>query len=193
MALITLNLRDLKTGQRMLAEFETFDSCAEWLEQRPQFIDVLGPVDEHLDPEGEAQLKKALRPYDTEETALLEAAKKKREFELQQVMAADGETLEQRRAELEASVANRGPNDAMQVLWLRGGTLTNTEPLDKRSIPEDVKHAVEDWVKERDSWIHRRGQRVSEAVLTVWPGDVPNGESRVHSGGQFEVEELEGA
>lgn len=193
MALITLNLRDMKSGQRLLAEFETLDSCIDWLEQRPQFMDVLGTVDESLSAEGEQLLKKALRPYDDEENALIEAARNKRDLELERAREAEHQQQLNRRAELEAQIKNRGPNDAMQVVWRRDGTLLSAEPLDTRPIPGVVREAVEAWVSERDSWVHRRGQRVAEAVLTVWPGDVPAGDDRVQSGGQFELEFLDDA
>lgn len=175
----------------MLAEFDTLDTCLEWLEQRPQFVDVLGPVDESLSVEGERLLRDALRPYDDEENALLEAARKKRDLELEQARDAEAREAARRRAELEQQIAKRGPNDPMQLAWTQRGTLAHTEPLDTRPIPDVVKQAVEAWVAERDGWVHPRGQRVAEAVLTVWPGEVPRGEERVQAGGQFEVEFLD--
>ena len=40
-------------------------------------------------------------------------------------------------------------------------------------------------MQERGSWIRGRGQVVGEALVTVWPGQVPSGSERVQSGGQF--------
>lgn len=191
MALVTLNLRDMKTGQRMLAEFDTLDGCIDWLEQRPQFVDVLGPADESLTPEGERMLRSALRPYDAEENELLAAARQQREADLQSARQVDREVVARERVEREAAIVARGPNDPMELRFTRGGTLAHTEPLDTRPIPEVVQAAVEDWVRERDSWVHRRGQRVAEAVLTVFPGEIPTGQERVQAGGQFEVEFLD--
>jgi hypothetical protein len=191
MALVTLHLRDMKTGQRMSAEFETLDSCVEWLEHRPQFIDVLGPADESLTAEGERTLRKALRPFDAEENDLILAARQKREAEMERAHAAERVEREKQRAERDAAVRARGPNDAMELRYRRGAALSHTEPLDTRAIPAVVEAAVSEWVRERDSWIHRRGQRVSEAVVTVWPGEVPAGSDRVQQGGQFDVEFLD--
>jgi hypothetical protein len=44
---------------------------------------------------------------------------------------------------------------------------------------------VLEWVRERDGWVADRGLMVSEAVLTVWPGPLPKGETRVQPGGKF--------
>jgi hypothetical protein len=191
MALITLNLRNLESGERMLAEFATLDDCLDWLENRPQFIDVLGTVDDSLTVEGETLLKSALRPYDAEEKALMEEFARIRRVEMQRAREAEVAEYDAEKATFRVAIEGRGPNDAMEVRWQRGGTLVHTEPLDERPIPEVVQQAVEAWVKERDGWVHRRGQFVSEAVMTVWPADVPAGEDRVQSGGQFEVEFLD--
>lgn len=191
MALVTLNLRDLQSGQRMLAEFETLDSCLDWLKARPQFVDVLGTADDSLSSEGEQLLKAALRPYDEEERALMEEYARKRQAELKS--AAEQQEMQRAsdRAAYESALQKRGPNDPMQLRWARGGQLTKAEPLDPRPIPQTVQEAVDEWVRERDSWVHRRGQRVAEAVVSVWPGEVPQGQERIQQGGQFEVEPLD--
>ena len=185
MPVVTLNLRDLKSGERMLADFETLDACVEWLRARPQFVDVLGPTNESISVEVDRMLRSALRPLDAEERALVLEYEKRQSAEL-----AAG--VSQRRAEFEASrqrqMAALGPDDPMHVYWERGGEVVNIEPLDKRPVPPVVSAAVAAWVAERDEWVRSRGERVRAASLVVWPGELPPEAQRVHSGGQFELE-----
>ena len=187
MPVVTLNLRDLKSGERMLAEFTTLDACVEWLRDRPQFVDVLGPTDEHLSREVDQMLREALRPLDDEEQQLIVEGNRRR---LQELTAADA----QRRADAEEdaaqAMASLGPDDIMRVVWERGQGVTNAEPLDERSVPAVVVEAVTEWVAERDSWVSGRGERLRAASLTVWPGEVPARSERVQPGGQFETEPL---
>jgi hypothetical protein len=188
MPVVTLNLRDLRSGQRMLAEFETLDGCVNWLRERPQFVDVLGPTDETISPEVDRMLRSALRPFDGEEKALVEAQQREHARELEAMAAREAKKHAAAHAAHEKRISGLGPNDEMRVHWERGGNVVNAELLDARPVPAGVVEAVGAWVAERDTWVGPRGQRVRAASLVVWPGDVPEGEERVQPGGQFEVE-----
>jgi hypothetical protein len=190
MPVVTLNLRDLRSGERMLAEFETLDSCADWLRERPQFVDVLGPTDENISRDVDRMLRAALRPFDAEEKALMQAQRRKHEAEVEALARREAEKHAAARAAQDESMSELGPNDEMRVHWERGGEVANAEPLDPRPVPAVVVRAVAEWVAERDTWVHPRGQIVKAATLTVWPGEVPDGQERVQPGGQFEVDSL---
>lgn len=190
MPVVTLNLRDLRSGERMLAEFETLDGCADWLRARPQFIDVLGPTDENISRAVDRMLRAALRPFDDEEKALIEAQRRKHEAEVDALARREAEKHAAAQAAHNDKMSKLGPNDEMHVQWERGREVVNAEPLDQRAVPAAVVHAVAEWVAERDSWVHPRGQVVRAASLTVWPGEVPAGQERIQPGGQFEVDFL---
>jgi hypothetical protein len=189
MPVVTLNLRDLKSGQRMLADFETLDACVEWLRARPRFVDVLGPTDEHISVEVDQMLRSALRPLDEDERNLVAERQQRQAAEL---AAAHAERCAEVQAQVERKMASLGPDDAMHVSWVRGGAVVNAEPMDQRAVPRVVVDAVALWVAERNEWVHARGQRVRAVSVVVWPGAVPAGEERVHPGGQFEIESLAG-
>lgn len=172
----------------MLAEFPTLDSCVEWLRERPRFVDVLGPTNEGLSPEGDRLLHSVLRPYDDEEKALMRQEQLKPEALAAQATSAVTERLMREQAAERERIANLGPNDPMTVAWVRGKVAFNAEPLDQRLVPDAVAEALDEWIAERNSWVEERGQRVGSAQVTAWPGDVPAGQSRIHYGGQFTVE-----
>jgi hypothetical protein len=186
MAIVTLLLRDLQSGQRMTAEFETVQSCTDWLQARPPFVDVLGPVNEDLSPEGDRLLRAALRPYDAAERALMDQQRQQRDAKLAESAVATRAKLASAQSAERQRVSNLHANDPMTVTWQLGGPVTNAEPLDQRPVPEVVTKALHAWVAERNTWVKGRGQ-VCAAQLTVWPGEVPPGHERIHEGGQFEV------
>lgn len=188
MVLVTLLLRDLRSGQRMTAEFETLDSCREWLMARPQFIDVLGPTNEDLTPEGDRLLRTALRPYDAAERELVDQQRQQRVEELNASKAAARSMLFKDEGAERKRIEQLHPNDPMTVIWLLGEPVRNAEPRDSRPVPKAVVDAVAEWVAERNTWVQGRGQTVCAAQVTVWPGDVPPGQDRVQVGGQFEVQ-----
>ncbi|MBN2196005.1 MAG: hypothetical protein JW751_24520 [Polyangiaceae bacterium] len=184
MALVTLLLRDLRSGDRMTAEFETLDSCREWLMARPEFVDVLGPINEELSPEGDQLLRTAVRPYSAAERALLDQLRQEREAE-------ERKEADRRQKELEAAntgpTRQLGPDDPMTIAWEHGSAARNADPLDPRPVPRAVVDALAGWLAERNSWVIDRGQVVCAAHVTVWPGKVPAGAERIHEGGRFEV------
>lgn len=185
MPLIAFNLRDLRTGERMLSEFETLDSCERWLKARPQFIRVLGPTTEGISTQIDQRLREAVRPFDAEEQQLIDAQRAEQQRLHEANEAEVARELEAAQAAHESKLANLPPGAPMELRWTPDG-VTHADERDTRDISLDAIAAVEAWVKERNTWIHRRGQQVGEALVTVWPGVLPAGEEeRVHPGGQF--------
>ena len=148
----------METEERGEAEFPSTEVALEWLRERPQFMEVLGPVRTELEPEVEAQLRKAMRPLDSTELA--------RRAEL------DGEREVARKAELKAmndraiEEANPVSSSLKVIQWQRGRGLF-TEGGE--AIPDDLAAAALEWIRERDRWVHARRQHVSAARLSIGP------------------------
>ena len=67
---VQLKIRDIRTGQAQIAEFEGVDDTLSWLSTRPRFIEVLGPPQRStFSPEDEQRMRAAMRPLDDEEKA----------------------------------------------------------------------------------------------------------------------------
>ncbi len=188
---IQLKIRDIRTGDGKVAEFESVDDAEAWLRNRPQFVDVLGPSHPGaIAPADEARLRQALRPFDAEEQAA-QAQQEERDAEaIRKALAGEQERM---RKELEARrEANKDadPDRPMVIAWERGGGLHNGDPADDREPTDAVRQAVKAWVAERETWVHSRGQYVASAQVVVWPGPLPKGtseEERVQMGGKFDV------
>lgn len=185
MAPIDLRLRNLETGELLIASFENEIDAAFWLRDRPSMMQVLGVISETLDAAGHAVLKRASRPLDAEESA---AAKR---FDEEADRARQARAEEERRRAAEEAVAyrealrNADPNRPMEVAWSLDSGFERVDPADEREISAEVREAVLAWVRERDEWVADRGLVVGEATVTVWPGNLPPGESRVQRGGTF--------
>lgn len=188
MADIELKIRRLKTGETLIACFESEADAITWLRERPSFVDVLGTADPDLDPEISERLRRAMRPLDAEERAFVE----KEERELAEARrAAEREAEEraaQRREERRKAAQNLGPNDPMIIAWTRDGGIVKADPDDPREITEAAIRAVEAWIAERATWVSPP-KALGEALVTVWPGKVPSGaeSDRIHPGGTFQT------
>lgn len=188
---IQLKVRDIRTGDAKVAEFESVDVAEAWLRERPRFTEVLGPSHPGaIPPADEARLRQALRPFDDEERKAQEAQDERDAEVIRKALAVEQEKM---RKEIEARrEANKDadPERPMTVSWERGRGVENADPADDREPTEAVRKAVAEWVVERDSWVHSRGQYVVSATVVVWPGALPKGvseEERVQMGGKFEV------
>jgi hypothetical protein len=190
---VQLKIRRMKTNETLVAEFADLDDAAAWLRERPQFVDVIGTIGALAEADDQ-RLRAALRPFDEDERAELEAqghalARAER-AELERAQLAAQAALMERRAEL----ANADPNRPMMIAWARGVGCRNGDPADAREVTELARAAVLAWVRERDTWVHRRGQFIATADLVVWPGPIPGGDEdeRVQPGGQFSPVSLGG-
>lgn len=188
---IQLKIRDVRTGNAQVAEFESVTDAEAWLRERPRFVEVLGPPRHGaIAPADEARLRQAMRPLDDEERQVQAQQDERSAEAIRKALAGEQERM---RKEMEARrEANRGadPDRPMAVSWERGKGLQNADPADDRAPNEVVRKAIEAWVAERDTWVHPRGQYVVSAQVVVWPGPLPQGTSedeRVQVGGRFEV------
>lgn len=188
---IELKIRDIRTGDARVAEFEDVAEAEAWLRERPRFTEVLGPPRHGMIAAADEQrLREAMRPLDAEEH-LAQAQQDERNAEaIRKALAGEQDRM---RKEIEARrEANKDadPNRPMVIAWERGKAAYNADPADDRPPTQAVHDAVKAWVVERDSWVHSRGQYVVSAQVVVWPGPLPKGtseEERVQMGGKFEV------
>lgn len=185
---VQLKIRDIRTGQAQIAEFEGVDDTLTWLAARPPFIEVLGPPQRSsFSPEQEQRMRAAMRPLDAAEKAA-QAEQDQRDAAAMRAMVE--KEAAQDRAQLEAmreQNLNADPDRLMQVIWERGKGCRQGDPTDDREVTPAAIAAIEAWVAERDTWVHPRGQIVADATVAVWPGPVPGGDEadRVERGGQF--------
>lgn len=186
---IQLKIRDMRTGEAKVAEFESVDDAEAWLKERPQFVEVLGPAREDaLTPGEDTRLRSALRPMDDDEKKA-QAEQDERDLKaMRAMMAKEAERAEQQLAAQREANRNADPNRLMHVVWERGEGCRNADPADDRPLTELITKAVEAWVAERNTWVHPRNKYLIDASVQVWPGTIPNDgteEERVERGGQF--------
>jgi hypothetical protein len=182
---LDLRIRDLNTGETVYAGFESEVDAAMWLRDRPKFTEVLGVTTHGLPEDVYKLLRGAARPLDPEEEAL----KRKREKAADEAKA---KAAEEAKAKSEAEMAAwreaqkvADPNRPMTIRWSPEDGCKLADPDDPREITAEASAAVKAWVEEREEWLRARDQLVDEAEVTVWPGPLPKGESRVAAGGQF--------
>ncbi|MBZ0117395.1 MAG: hypothetical protein K8H88_10390 [Sandaracinaceae bacterium] len=184
MSKFELKVRNMKTGEALVATVDSFEDAATFLEERPPFFEVLGVLSDVSVTQME-KLKQSMRPYDADELAL------KREYEAKAAAAAHkayeaevarlGEMEEQARAEARTA----DPDRPLPIQWDCDSGMKLSDPRDERTITDAARKAVEEWVAERNTWIEGRGQFVAECQVSVYPNEVPPGEDRVIRGGTF--------
>lgn len=188
MADIELKIRRLKTGETLIACFESEADAIIWLTARPSFVDVLGTADPDIDPEVSEHLRKAMRPFDADErTFIKEEERQVEEARLASEREAE-ELASRRREERRQAAQSLGPDDPMVIAWTRDGGIAKADPDDPREITAAARRAVEAWIEERVSWVSPP-KALGEALVTVWPGKVPSGaeSERIHPGGTFQT------
>lgn len=185
---IEIKIRKMKSGETLIACFESEADALQWLRERPAFVDVLGS-DPSLDPELTQRLKEALRPYDEEEEKYIKEAEQRVMAELKATAEAEQLRAEQERQAKRAALQKLGANEPMTLDWTLAGGLVKTEPDDPREISDAVKSAFDAWLAERKTWV-AAPKIIVEARVTVWPGVVPSGseDDRIQEGGRFVAE-----
>jgi hypothetical protein len=185
---VQLKIRDIRTGQAQIAEFESVDDTLTWLSQRPRFIDVLGPPQRSsLAADDDARMRAAMRTLDDEELAA-QAEQDQRDAEaIRAAMTKEHAKAQEQLEALREQNRLADPNRLMHVTWERGQGCRNADPADHREVSELARAAVEAWVAERNTWVHPRGQSILDAQVMVWPGPVPGDDedNRIEAGGQF--------
>lgn len=183
---LQLKVRNLESGETLIAELDSVDDALIWLRERPRFVDVLGVLSEHLSQEQHDALRAAMRPLDDEEKALEQKIQR-------EVEAAIDAQMEKERARAQRELAahvermkSADPARPMQVLWSRSEGFRLVDEYDPREVTEAAKEAITAWIAERNTWVEGRGQVVDSATVEVYPAELPPGvDERVRPGGQF--------
>jgi hypothetical protein len=180
---IMLKLRDLKSGDASVREFDDEAQTIAFLKERPPMIDVEGVVFEGLTPDQNSRLKAAMRPLDVTEKAAekaLDDIAAKKAAEAAAIRAKEDEKARDAHRE---SLKNADPNRTMEVKYHYSGQVAIVDAEDTREVCEEAKAAIAAWVAERNEWVESRGQIVGEAKLVIWPAALPKpGADRVQSG-----------
>lgn len=69
MAEFEVKVRNLKTGETLVASMADAEQCIAWLEERPPFIEILTVLSD-VSPAESKRMKEAMRPYDSVEREL---------------------------------------------------------------------------------------------------------------------------
>ena len=177
---VAFEIRNMETQQQGVAEFADVEAARQWLAERPQFVEVLGPVQQDLDPLVEKSLRQAMRPLDDAELA------KRRELDEEREAARKAELeLMNRQAWAESQpISMSGDPSAMVLKWQRGKGL-EVEGDPGRRIPADLAAAALEWIRERDRWVHPRKQHVARATLAILPASAGDAAERIADTSQF--------
>lgn len=183
---IDMKVRQMKSGQTLVATLDSFEDAVAWLKQRPDFTEVLGVLSENLSPKQRETMRDSMRPYTEEERtfqAELRAADDRRVMEQ---MAKEQAQWEQRAKEEMERQLTADPNRPMSIRWHRDEGYSAGDANDPREITAEAKAAIQAWVAERNTWVADRGKEVIEAHVDVYLAEVPSGseDDRV-IGGQF--------
>ena len=184
---IELKVRNVKSGETLVAELDSFEDAITWLGSRPEFMEVLGVLSKDLSDEEHEALKGAMRPYTEEEQQFFEDSERARDEEIRQRLAEENRIAQQRMKEHAEAMIKADPGRPMKLKWHFEEGLSKLDPYDPREITDAARKAVDAWVAERHSWIEGRDQKVVEATVSVYPAEVPTGDEadRVQRGGQF--------
>ena len=176
-----VKVRNLETGETLIAEMEDSAQCMAWLEERPHFIEIISVLSD-VSPAESRRLKEAMRPYNKAELAL------KAKYDQELVAAMEAQYKEEleliQREQKSADGQETDPDAVMSIKYDADDGLVNVE--DGRPITDAARGACEAWVRERNAWVASKGQLIGEAHLEVYPGALPDGvEERVLEGGRF--------
>lgn len=183
MADFEVKVRNLETGEMLVAGMPDSDHCIEWLRERPKNLEIVSVLSD-TSPAESRRLKEAMRPYDADELALKAAYDKKQLTAAMEQYTKELEQIEglQKEGEDESGL---DPNRPMSVRYDMDSGLSVVE--DKRPLTEAARKACLAWIEVRNGWIKDKEQVVGEAHLEVWPNAVPEGteDKRVLEGGRF--------
>ena len=182
MADFEVKIRNLETGEMLVASMKDCDEAIRWLEERPKNMEIVSVLSD-TSPGEQRRLKEAMRPYDAEELALKEEFDRRTAAAMLQQYNKELEQIET--AQEQAGGEDLDPDRPIAVKYEIDTGLTVVD--DDRALTEAARAACLAWIDERNGWIKDKGQLVGEAHLEVWPNDVPDGEEarRVLEGGRF--------
>ncbi|MGE0785748.1 MAG: hypothetical protein AB7S26_08670 [Sandaracinaceae bacterium] len=182
MAQFQVKVRNLETGDMLIAEMRDADECEVWLAERPQFIEIVTVLSD-CSPAESQRLKEAMRPYDAEELALKRKYDAKVEHAVRAAYQQEMEAIESEQARAKTASDGDDPNRPIAVKYECDEGLTVVD--DTRQLTDVARDACLEWIRERNAWVAPKGQMIGEAHLEVWPNDVPDGAERVLEGGRF--------
>ena len=184
MADFEVKVRNLETGEMLVASMPDAETCCEWLKERPKYIEIVSVLSD-TSPAEQVRLKEAMRPYDEDELKLKAAYDRKVAEEAMRRYGEELETIESAQALAEEELEKLDPSRPMSVRYEVDEGLVVVD--DNRELTDVARAACMAWIDERNSWIKDKGQIVGEAHLEVWPNDCPEGdeEKRILEGGRF--------
>ena len=190
MADFEVKVRNLKTGETLIASMADAQQCCDWLAERPRFMEIITVLSD-ISPADSHRLKDAMRPYDEEELALKREYDEKAQAVLNERYQAELAQIESAKSEPEDP--NADPDRPLSVKYEVDDGFEVVD--DSRELTDVAREACVAWVAERNSWVKAKGQIVGEAHLEVYPGPVPGGDEsdRVLAGGRFFVRLAEGS
>ncbi len=183
MADFEVKVRNLETGEMLVASMPDCETCIEWLKERPENIEIVSVLSD-VSPADSRRLKEAMRPYDAGELALKEAYDKKVHAAQMEQYGKELEIIEGLQKESKDE-SDLDPNRPLSVRYEVDAGFSVVD--DTRALTEAARKACQAWIDERNDWVRAKGQLVGEAHLEVWPNDVPDGDEtqRVLEGGRF--------
>lgn len=183
MADFDVKVRNLETGETMVASMPDCETCIAWLTERPPFIEIISVLSD-TSPAEQRRLKEAMRPYNSAERSLKQKYDDELAAGLQAAYQDELARIESDQSAADEEDANADPNRPIAIKYDSDEGLRAVE--DKREISDLARNAVLAWVRERNTWIDSKGQIIGEAHLEVWPGEMPADETeRVREGGRF--------
>lgn len=184
MADFEVKVRNLKTGEMMVASMPDAATCVEWLKERPPFIEIVSVLSD-CSPADSQRMKEAMRPYDSVERELKAKYDAEAAAAAKAAYAKELEALEADQSASKDELAEMDPNRPIAVKYEVDEGLVVVD--DDRELTEVARAACLAWVEERNSWVASKGQLVGEAHLRVWPNEIPDGDEskRVLEGGRF--------
>lgn len=184
MADFEVKVRNLETGEMLVASMPDADTCCEWLRERPKNIEIVSVLSE-TSPVEQVRLKESMRPYDEDEMRLKAEYDRKTAAAAMKKYGEELEFIESAQAQADKDQGDVDPNSPLSVRYEMNEGLSVVD--DKRALTDAARAACLAWIDERNAWIKDKGQVVGEAHLEVWPNDVPDGDDarRVLEGGRF--------
>ncbi len=185
MAEFEVKVRNLETGEVLVAGMPDSDTALAWLKERPKNIEIVSVLSE-CSPAESKRLKEAMRPYDADEMKLKAEYDRKAQKAAMDQYAKEMQEMQAMQAAAEADGGGElDPNRPLSVRYEVDAGFSVVD--DTRPLTDAAKAACLAWIEERNSWIKDKGQLVGEAHIEVWPNDVPEGDEdkRVLDGGRF--------
>lgn len=182
MADFEVKVRNLKTGEMMVASMPDAATCIDWLKERPPFLEIISVLSD-CSPADSQRMKEAMRPYDSVERELKARYDQEAAETARAAYQKELEAIQEDQSLAAQEMAKLDPDRPIAVKYELDEGLVVVD--DDRELTDAAREACLAWVKERDGWIASKGQIIGEAHLEVWPNVVPEGEERVREGGRF--------